>query len=109
MRERERDTRRRRIDPKLTASGWAIEEATRATPADLSMPTALTELPTHDGPADYGLCADAHVLGVVEAKKLTIGPQGVLTQAERYPAASSSSPATRASTACRSCTRPTAR
>ncbi len=84
MKEREHDTRHRRIDPKLAASGWAIEEATRATPADVSAPTALTELPTHDGPADYGLCADALVLGVVEAKKLTIGPQGVLTQAERY-------------------------
>lgn len=84
MREREQDTRHRRIDPKLAASGWAIEEATRATPADLSMPSALTELPTHAGPADYALCADARVLGVVEAKKLTIGPEGVLTQAERY-------------------------
>ena len=27
---------------------------------------------------------DGQVLGVVEAKKLTLGPQGVLTQAERY-------------------------
>lgn len=84
MNERERDTRRRRIDPKLAASGWAIEEATEATPAGLTVPTALTELPTHDGPTDYALCADARVVGVVEAKKLTIGPQGVLTQAERY-------------------------
>ncbi len=84
MREREQDTRHRRIDPKLAASGWVIEEATSTTPAHLSMPTALTELPTHDGPADYALCADARVLGVVEAKKLTVGPQGVLTQAERY-------------------------
>jgi type I restriction enzyme R subunit len=84
VREREQDTRRRRIDPKLAASGWAIEEATKAAPADVSVPTALTELPTHDGPADYALCADDRVLGVVEAKKLTIGPEGVLTQAARY-------------------------
>jgi len=84
VREREQDTRRRRIDPKLTASGWAVEDPTRAAPAHVSAPTALTELPTHGGPADYALCADARVLGVVEAKKLTIGPQGVLTQAERY-------------------------
>ena len=84
MREREQDTRRRRIDPQLAAWGWAIEEATKAAPADMSVPTALTELPTHDGPADYALCADARVLGVVEAKKLSIGPQGVLAQAERY-------------------------
>ena len=84
MKEREQDTRRQRIDPKLAASGWAIEAATKAAPAGLSVPTALTELPTHDGPADYALCADGRVIGVVEAKKLTIGPQGVLTQAERY-------------------------
>ncbi len=36
------------------------------------------------GPADYALCADGRVLGVVEAKKITLGPEGVLTQAERY-------------------------
>jgi type I restriction enzyme R subunit len=84
VREREQDTRRQRIDPKLAASGWAIEAATKVAPADVSVPTALTELPTHDGPADYALCADGGVTGVVEAKKLTIGPQGVLTQAERY-------------------------
>jgi type I restriction enzyme, R subunit len=82
--ERERDTRWRRIDPKLRASGWAIADAAGLNPAELSAPTALTELPTHDGPADYALCADDRVLGVVEAKKLTIGPEGVLTQAERY-------------------------
>jgi len=84
VKEREQDTRRRRIDPKLATSGWAIADATKALPADLSAPTALTEFPTHDGPADYALCADARVLGVVEAKKLTTGPAGVLTQAERY-------------------------
>ena len=77
MREREQETRRQRIDPKLAASGWAIEDGDQgSTPAELSVPTALTELPTHDGPADYALCADGRVIGVVEAKKLTIGPQG---------------------------------
>jgi type I restriction enzyme R subunit len=30
------------------------------------------------------LCADGKILAVVEAKKLTLGPQNVLTQAERY-------------------------
>src|SRR5581483_5185569 len=50
----------------------------------LDVPTALIELPTMDGPADYALCDDGRVIGVIEAKKLTIGPEGVLTQAERY-------------------------
>ena len=30
------------------------------------------------------LCSDGRALGVVEAKKVTLGPQGVLVQAERY-------------------------
>ncbi len=55
MKEREQDTRHRRIDPKLAASSWVIEEAIMAAPADVAMPTALTEFPTHDGPADYAL------------------------------------------------------
>ena len=84
MIERERDTRWRRIDPKLKESGWAIGEAVNSTLAKLTVPTALTELPTFEGPADYALYADGHVVGVVEAKKLTVGPEGVLTQAERY-------------------------
>jgi type I restriction enzyme R subunit len=84
VRERERDTRWRRIDPDLKASGWAIAEAVSSKPDELTSPTALTELPTFEGPADYALCAEGRVVGVVEAKKLTIGPEGVLTQAERY-------------------------
>ena len=36
------------------------------------------------GPADYGLVSAGRVLGVVEAKKLSVGPDGVLTQAARY-------------------------
>jgi type I restriction enzyme R subunit len=82
--ERERDTRWRRIDPNVKAAGWAIADAVTHSPGALVVPTALTELPTSYGPADYALCDDGRVIGVVEAKKLTIGPEGVLTQAERY-------------------------
>ena len=39
---------------------------------------------TAHGPADYALWLDDRIVGIVEAKKLTIGPQNVLTQAERY-------------------------
>lgn len=84
MTERERDTRWRRIDPRLRASGWAIADDAKLRLAEVTAPTALTELSTLDGPADYALCADGRVVGVVEAKKLTLGPEGVLTQAERY-------------------------
>jgi type I restriction enzyme R subunit len=81
--ESERATRRKRIDPKLKASGWEV------VPCDV--PTLLTgkglaaeEYETANGPADYALFDDGRCIGVVEAKKLTVGPQEVLTQAQRY-------------------------
>ena len=43
----------------------------------------IEEFETANGPADYALCVDGRILGVVEAKKLTLSPMGVLTQAER--------------------------
>lgn len=46
--------------------------------------TAVSEWPTENGPADYTLCSQGAVVGVVEAKKVTVGPQNVLTQAARY-------------------------
>ena len=82
--ESERRTRHARIDPKLRAWGWkvvAFDPARRVTDYDGH---ALTEFPTAHGPADYALVVDGQLLGVVEAKKVTLGPQNVLTQAERY-------------------------
>ncbi len=69
-------TRKRRIDPKLDACGWVR--------AAKSPAHRTEEEETSAGPADYALWLDGHVVGVVEAKKLTVGPQNVLTQAERY-------------------------
>src|SRR5262245_55176758 len=74
----ERLTRKRRIDPKLDASGWPKKNAPGAGPY------RLEEYETEAGPADYALAIGADVLGVIEAKKLSLGPQGVLTQAQRY-------------------------
>ncbi|MDQ7780017.1 MAG: type I restriction-modification enzyme R subunit C-terminal domain-containing protein [Planctomycetota bacterium] len=45
---------------------------------------AIAEYPTEAGPADYALCVDGRILAIVEAKKLGLGPQNVLTQSERY-------------------------
>ncbi|MFC1944937.1 DEAD/DEAH box helicase family protein, partial [Chloroflexota bacterium] len=45
---------------------------------------AIEEYPTDNGTADYALCVNGQILGIVEAKKLTLGPQNVLSQAERY-------------------------
>ncbi len=81
-RESERQTRKTRIDPKLRASGWTVVPYAgdqRSGPA-----VAIEEYETDLGPADYVLADHDELLAVVEAKKLTVGPQGVLPQAERY-------------------------
>src|SRR4051794_37069218 len=84
MAERESETRRARIDPRLEAAGWHVADSPAMPAETLISPSALPELPTLEGPADYALCVAQRVQAVVEAKKLTVGPQGVLTQAERY-------------------------
>ena len=79
--ESERQTRKTRIDPKLRASGWTVVPYAgdpRRGPA-----VAIEEYETDLGPADYVLADQDELLAVVEAKKLTVGPQGVLPQAER--------------------------
>jgi type I restriction enzyme, R subunit len=80
----ERLTRKRLIDPKLKAAGWKIAPFSPQKPLINDGPCAIEEFETADGPADYALCLDGQIVGIVEAKKLTLGPQGVLMQAERY-------------------------
>ncbi len=82
--ESEKRTRKSRIDPKLKEAGWKIAPFTPSKPLSWYQETSIEEYQTNNGPADYGLCVDNHILGIVEAKKLTLGPQNVLTQAERY-------------------------
>ncbi|MBS1812386.1 MAG: DEAD/DEAH box helicase family protein [Acidobacteria bacterium] len=82
--ESERQTRKRRIDPQLQARGWRIIPYNPATPLSWCQNCAIEEYPTANGPADYALCVDGKILGVLEAKKISLGPQNVLTQAERY-------------------------
>jgi type I restriction enzyme R subunit len=82
--ESEYQTRRKRIDPLLKSQGWNII-ALDHTNVIASYPHhAVTEYPTTNGPADYALFVDDELLGIVEAKKVTLGPQNVLSQAERY-------------------------
>jgi type I restriction enzyme R subunit len=80
----ERLTRRERIDPQLTAAGWTIAPYGLDKEISAYDAHAIEEFPIASGPADYALVVDGQLVGVVEAKKLTLGPQGVLTQAERY-------------------------
>ena len=82
--ESESSNRKQRIDPRLKAAGWSIGSFDPTYAASPPKNTAVEEWPTTAGPADYALCETGLVLGVVEAKKLTIGAQGVLPQAERY-------------------------
>jgi type I restriction enzyme, R subunit len=77
-------TRKRLIDPKLKGCGWSVVPFDSITSVHKRGCWAIAEYPTDNGPADYALACDGTVLGIVEAKKLTLGPQGVLTQAERY-------------------------
>jgi len=79
--ESEWQTRKRRIDPRLDAIGW---ELPKRGVRPLHGPFRSEEQETANGPADYAFWLDGHIVGVVEAKKLTVSPQGVLTQAERY-------------------------
>jgi type I restriction enzyme R subunit len=81
--ESEKKTRQNRIDPRLKAAGWPVVPFKTS---DVSSYTnaAVEEFETVNGPADYALCTQDQIVGVAEAKKVTLGPQGVLTQAERY-------------------------
>ena len=76
-------TRRQRIDPQLKSAGWTIVDHGKYDPTALTNHDrcALVEYPTENGPADYALCIGGQLLGIVEAKKLSLGPQNVLTQA----------------------------
>src|SRR5262249_22948561 len=77
-------TRKKRIDTRLRALGWSVVPFDPAAPfANLSK-HAVEEFPTDNGPADYALFVGGQLLAIVEAKKLSLGPQNVLVQAERY-------------------------
>lgn len=87
----EAQTRRQRIDPLLADSNWPVMPFQEGA-ALPSVATAVAEYPTDNGPADYALATAGRVLGIVEAKKLTVSPAGVLTQAERYARGVATSP-----------------
>lgn len=82
--ESERMTRKTRIDPMLRDGGWVIEPYDPAIPNGQYGNHAIEEFPTDNGTADYALVVGGQLIGVIEAKKLSLGPAGVLSQAERY-------------------------
>ncbi len=82
--ESEWKTRKSRVDPKLESAGWKVVKFDANKPLEYYHKCAIEEYPTENGPADYALCFDSRILGIIEAKRLSLGPQNVLTQSERY-------------------------
>src|SRR5437763_759357 len=70
--------RRQRIDPRLRALGWDVVRWDPHHPLADYTRHAVAEYPTDNGPADYALFVDGRILGIVEAKRLSLGPQNVL-------------------------------
>jgi len=71
------------VDQALRGAGWRVCPFADW-PLSRFDRCAVEEYPTGNGPADYALALDGRVFGVVEAKKLSLGPQNVLSQADRY-------------------------
>jgi type I restriction enzyme, R subunit len=77
-------TRRKLVDPCLKAAGWTVVPYIEDHPLLKYERCAIVEFPTENGPADYALCSGGRIVGIVEAKKLSLGPVNVLVQAQRY-------------------------
>jgi len=90
--ELEWQTRRDRIDRRLSKLGWSIVPFRRGMNLGGLNAHAITELETANGPADYVLVHDGALVGVIEAKRLNVDPENVLSQAERYGRGLSNSP-----------------
>ncbi|MCB0509390.1 MAG: DEAD/DEAH box helicase family protein, partial [Bacteroidetes bacterium] len=84
--ELEWKTRKERIDKKLKAMSpaWKIIPYSEGMDFSSLERHAVTEIPTETGPADYGLIVNGQLLGILEAKKVSVSPQNVLEQAKRY-------------------------
>lgn len=79
-------TRKTRIDSKLKSLNPKWEIIRYQPSLDIASLTnhAVEEYPTDNGPADYALFVNGKLLGILEAKKVSIDPKNVLEQAKRY-------------------------
>lgn len=84
--ELEWKTRKERIDKKLTSlfPPWQIIHSSKVKEFTKLTNHAVEEYPTKNGPADYALFVNGKLLGILEAKKVSVDPQNVLEQAKRY-------------------------
>jgi len=84
--ELEWQTRRERINKKLKALSLAckiVKHSEKLNPNKL-VHHAVKEYPIAKGPADYALFVNGKLLGIIETKKVTVGPKNFLEQAKRY-------------------------
>jgi type I restriction enzyme R subunit len=86
MSEAEWQTRKNRIDRRLRDMNPSWQIVCHREGMDLSRLAchAVEEFPTDNGPADYALFVNGTLLGILEAKKVSVNPQNVLEQARRY-------------------------
>lgn len=86
MTELEWQTRKERIDTRLKGlpQPWDIIKYKEGLETNNLNACAVEEYPTENGPADYALFVQGKLLGIIEAKKVSISPQNVLEQAKRY-------------------------
>jgi type I restriction enzyme R subunit len=78
----EDETRKGLIEKALNYAGWLpIVNYSKEAVYDFG---AVREYQTENGPADYVLFSEGVAVAVVESKRLGLGPQNVLVQAQRY-------------------------
>jgi type I restriction enzyme R subunit len=78
----EAETRKRLVEKALVSAGWSqIVSFSSGKSCEFG---AVREYETDNGPADYILFLDGIAVAVVESKRLELGPQNVLVQAQRY-------------------------
>lgn len=78
----EAQTRIKLIEKMLNSTGWT--PIIKFVKGKGYSNGAVEEYWTNNGPADYILFHDGQALAAVEAKKVSLGPQNVLVQAQRY-------------------------
>jgi type I restriction enzyme, R subunit len=75
-------TRKELIDKAIIHNGWSpLLPYSKHAVYDHA---AVTEYPTKSGPADYVLFDKGVPIAIIESKRLGLGPQNVLVQAQRY-------------------------
>lgn len=82
--ESEKVTRKKRIDTKLKKLGWMIVPYELGLNTSLLSNHAVEEYPTESGPSDYALFVEGRLLGILEAKKISVATINSIEQAKRY-------------------------